>query len=62
MVVSIATNLLVSITATKMLLTPTPRVGGNIGQKSAIATTRLATDATAPTVSATATKAILVPT
>ena len=36
--VSIATNSLVSITATKMLLTPTRRVGVNIGQKSAIAT------------------------
>ena len=38
MAVSIATNSLVSITATKMLLTPTRRVGVNIGQKSAIAT------------------------
>ena len=36
--VSIATNSLVSITATKMLLTPTRRVGVNIGQKITIAT------------------------
>ena len=36
--VSIATNSLVSIMATKMLLTPTRRVGVNIGQKNAIAT------------------------
>ena len=58
--VSIATNSLVSITATKMLLTPTRRVGVNIGQKSAIA--RLATDATTLSVSTTATKALLAPT
>ena len=36
--VSIATNSLVSITTTKMLLTPTRRVGVSIGQKNAIAT------------------------
>ena len=61
--VSIATNSLVSITVTKMLLTPTRRVGVNIGQKSAIATNSSgATDATTLSVSTTATKALLAPT